>query len=113
MGNLLVVLDPERLSNPLTDLSILVPLAIQERTAGRVREDAWTYAADGCMHLYLHCSDPKHGVEWVRSALAAAPVLDNDLSDALIAMRSGDAGAFTVCHPPARQGERIADEEGG
>lgn len=112
MANLLVVLDPERLSNPLTDLSILVPLAIQERTAGRVREDAWTYAADGCMHLYLHSSDPEQGVEWIRSALAAAPVLDNDLSDVLIAVRSAETGPFTIHFPPTRAGERIADEDG-
>lgn len=33
MGNLLVVLDPEKLSNPLTNLSILVPLAIRDGCA--------------------------------------------------------------------------------
>lgn len=112
MGNVLVVLDPETLSNPQTDLSILVPLAIQQRTEGRVCEDAWTYAADGCMHLYLRCADPDKGVEWTRIALAAAPVLGNDLANVSIAARPAETGAFTVCYPPARAGELIADEDG-
>ena len=109
MVALVVVLEPEALSNPDTDLAILVPDAIEASADGLVVANGWGYAENNAMHLFFECYDQEKGIECVRRVLSDQSTAGNDLSAAIIAVRSDERGPFTGVFPPRAVGLVVED----
>ena len=109
MSSFVVVLDPKRLNNADTDLSVLVPDAIERNSEGFVLAEGWTYADNETMQLYFSCSNSVKGMELIRKALSLGTFKENDLSHSLVGFRPLNTGKYVVVHPPGEIGLYIED----
>ena len=92
MSSFVVVLDPKRLNNADTDLSVIVPDAIERISEGFALSEGWTYADNETMQLYFSCSDSAKGLELIRKTLSLGTFKENDLSQALVGFRPLNTG---------------------
>ncbi len=111
MASFVVILDPKVLVNADTDLSLLVPEAIEKHSEGFVSEEGWAYADDLTMHLYFSCSDPVEGLEQIKRALSLGPIKQNNLSETVVGLRTLDSGKYTAVHPSEKIGMYIEDAD--
>ncbi len=104
-----VVLDSDELENPDTDLAILLPQAIENRTDGFVVSERWAYDGQERMHLYFRCTEVSAGFSAIQTALALGPVCGNVLDSVLIGCRERGQDSFEVLGPASAIGSEIIE----
>ena len=109
MGGIVIVIDPRHITNPDTDLSNVVPDAIDEHSHGLLRSDGWAYSASDSMHLYFLAHDMRESLSVAISILSQHMFKGNDLSGSVIGYRAGSVGSYEVLHPQSLLGTVIED----
>ena len=84
MQTIIVVLDPEKMSNPDLDIRYLLPDRIEEITDGLARDNGYDYFPDNSMGIWLETEDAEKYVSAVIQLIESEQILDNDLSKSAI-----------------------------
>jgi hypothetical protein len=80
MQTIIIVLDPEKMSNPDLDIRYLLPDRIEEITEGLARDNGYDYFPDNSMGIWLETEDAEKNVSAVIQLIESEQILDNDLS---------------------------------
>jgi hypothetical protein len=101
--NIVIKLDPKKLTNPDADIRYKLPEYLQDATNDLVKDDGYDYLDDGSLVLFL-VGDEESAVEIILRTLRNGPFLGNDLMSMVVI--GVDVGpGFTVVHPPDFQGD--------
>jgi len=105
VATIILQLDPARLSNPDLDIRYVLPDLLIANSSGGLSDDGYDYGGDGPaphLFIFLRTDEPHAAVGVVVDFLKSERVLENDLSEVLVAVEDGDH--FRVVHPPGFSG---------
>ncbi|MDE6579362.1 MAG: hypothetical protein K2K41_02385 [Ruminiclostridium sp.] len=80
MQTIIILLDPKKLENPVTDLSYNVPVEIEKATDNKVYDNGYDYLDNDIMALWL---ETENAAEWYPKVLELLKERDfcgNDIS---------------------------------
>lgn len=80
MQTIIIVLDPENLENPVTDLSYCVPVEMENATNDKVSDNGFEYFDDDRMGIWLETENAEEYYPKVIKVLKDKKICDNDLS---------------------------------
>ncbi len=80
MQTIIIVLDPEKLENPVSDLSYCVPVEMENATDDKVRDNGFEYFDDDRMGIWLETENAEEYYPKVIKVLKDKNICDNDLS---------------------------------
>ncbi len=81
MQTIIILLDPKKLENPVTDLSYAVPVEIENATGNKVYDNGYDYLDNDIMMI---CLETENAEEWypkVLELLKEKNICGNDLSE--------------------------------
>lgn len=80
MQTIIIVLDPKKLENPVTDLAYVVPEKMEKATNDKVSDNGFEYFDDDRMGIWLETENAEEFYPKVIEVMKKRKICKNDLS---------------------------------
>lgn len=98
MQTIIIVLDPKKLANPVTDLAYAVPVEMEKETDDKVSDNGFEYFDDDRMGIWLETENAEEFYPKVIKVMKNKEICGNDLSlTAEVYISKEDCAEFEKC----------------